>query len=330
MSIIYDILREKKNLFMRRLGLLHINTAAFALTTRCDLKCLICDFGRWRSEDHRELSLTAIETVLLHPMCQKVTHIGITGGEPFLYPDLFGLRQMLFQKKPDANVTISSNGTMTHEIMDYFMAKEGRNKTILELSFLGITAHDQVSGMNGSFGRLKETIRAVDKFCPDVMVRSKFTITPQNYQDIFDVVRFCKKQKKPLILKLIENVSAHQNMSSYSENLNDPAFNFSPPQKKKIVKELKRCKHAKILYNKRHVQYMIDWLEGRSIDRPCFANEKSLFVNQEKKIYFCRMFQPVASIDDMPDLRIEKIYKNRPIPHPHMCKGCISIFRSIL
>ena len=204
------------------------------------------------------------------------------------------------------------------------------NKTFLELSLLGVAAHDRMTGVQGSLGRLKKTLIALRTHCANVDVRIKFTITPKNYHDLFDVIRFCEVQKKPLILKLIENVEAYQNMISYERNNDDPDFYFTQEQKKQIVQRLEDCCRAKVLYNKRHVRIMIDRLKNRSINRPCFANEKSIFVAQDRKIYFCRMFKPIATIETLTELSGKDLCHKRIVPDPIICKSCVSIFRSIM
>jgi MoaA/NifB/PqqE/SkfB family radical SAM enzyme len=329
-SAIHACLREKKNLFLHTCGLLRVNTATFAITTDCNHQCLICDFGKKNFQKPTELSVAAIEKVLDHAICKKVAYIGITGGEPFLYPALIDLRNRLFEKIPSARVTLSSNGTMTDEILNYVSQTNKMNQTSLELSLLGVSTHDHISGSKNAFARMKKTLDALRVHAADTALRIKFTITPGNYHELFDVIGFCERYRVPLLLKVVENVVAYQNMISYERNHDNAAFIFSPPEKDEIAHILERGITSSILYNKEHVRLLLRWFKNEPIKRFCFANQKSLFVAQNQKVYFCRMFQPIATINTLPDMSVKDVYKNQKTLDPALCKSCVSIFRSVL
>jgi len=326
---LHDYLREKKNILLGCMDLLSITTVVFAITTKCNQQCSMCDYGIEGMVERSELSSDIIKKVLDLAICKRVRYIGITGGEPFCHPGLMDLSDIIFKKLPCVHMIISSNGTLTDEIVHYFEKKRNCNNTILELSLLGIGMHDQMARFPGSLTRIKKTLSDLRDHCKNIHVRIKFTITPDNYHDLPDVIRFCESGRTPLIIKLIENVKSHQNLISYGKNHDNPLFNFNDIQKHNVIQQLEEYKGT-IIQNRTHMHDMIFYLKTGVIKRPCFVNQKSLFITHSGAVYFCRMYESIGDVEQLAALKSEELYAKRVDVNSALCESCISIFRSIM
>lgn len=94
-----------------------LQTFILELTQRCNNKCLYC-YNPWRAQKHTypkgEMSTKEIKNIIIklqeeHP----VKSIGLSGGEPFLRPDLPEI--VSFIKKRDIYPVIITNGTLLTE-----------------------------------------------------------------------------------------------------------------------------------------------------------------------------------------------------------------------
>ena len=81
-------------------------TAVLMLTKRCNLHCAFCDI----TNINEEMSLGDAQKVIDNISKLKATLLVITGGEPFLHPQLFDI--VKYAKNKGLKVCITTNGTL--------------------------------------------------------------------------------------------------------------------------------------------------------------------------------------------------------------------------
>lgn len=89
--------------------------STFVRTSGCNLRCDWCDtpYTSWKPEVNRKTTDEVMELVD-NVTAENASHIVITGGEPFLQPDLGDLVNKLHDK--DYFVTIETNGTIFKDV----------------------------------------------------------------------------------------------------------------------------------------------------------------------------------------------------------------------
>lgn len=325
-------LRDSRNLVLRQFGLLKLSTLILALTDKCNLQCVMCDIWEKRGKESRELSFSKIRQLLELDDMRHLKHISLTGGEPFLRKDLCEIVSVIQGSYPRSSITISSNGTLTGQIMDFLHRTQQYSNISLELSLLGIKTHDDISGIKGSFENLENTIHEVRNRFPALNLKAKFVITPRNYLAIKETADYCRRRSIPLMIKIVENVSSYTNSLKYQQNLGDKTFIFNAEQLKSIIDTLKRVRNNRTV-NRLCTGQLINCLEGKKISKKCFVPFFSLFINSEGSIYRCRMHDPIGSINQEPFNFItagSQLAENRLDGDSQMCGQCVSLLRFLM
>ena len=131
------------------------------LTHKCNLRCSFC-YYHGEERPFPNLSETNGATIpaefLIKNLVERVTtkEYYITGGEPFLYPELEIL--LRFLKKKQKRVILSTNGTLLDEDWINKIIEENLIH-VLQISLHGPEdLHNEITGVNGAF---KKTIKNV-------------------------------------------------------------------------------------------------------------------------------------------------------------------------
>ena len=157
------------------------------LTTRCNHKCIHC-YNHWRkdSEKDRTLSEEEVRKIIENLKDSEVPNLLITGGEPMLYPDLM-IKTLELAKKAGLKCSLNSNLTLlTPDI-----AKElKRLKTGVLTSILSFdrNLHDSITTSKGSFDRLVEGIKLIQKY--EIPVGANMVVMRMNVDQVYETGKF--------------------------------------------------------------------------------------------------------------------------------------------
>ena len=106
--------------FKNRLFISSPIQASFAVTLRCTCRCDYCDWWKYNQED---LNTSDTKRVIYQIARLGVLHVGISGGEPMLRPDLPEL--IKYAKSLGMMVSISTNGMISNKKMYKELMKSG-------------------------------------------------------------------------------------------------------------------------------------------------------------------------------------------------------------
>ena len=130
------------------------------LTDKCNLNCLHCGSGCTREND-TFLPLEVIERTLrivADAYTPSDIMICITGGEPFLHPELFEIVRL--SHSYGFAVGITTNGTFIDEAATRKLARAGLDSIAVSLDGLG-NVHDDFRRTKGCFGKAVDGIHAL-------------------------------------------------------------------------------------------------------------------------------------------------------------------------
>lgn len=173
--------------------------ATIAITYKCNSRCRMCNIWQIKNPDD-------LPVLYFYNLSKNLKYINLTGGEPFLRPDLPEIIKIIKQVSPKAKIIISSNGLATDLIIKQVKAILEIDRNIgLRISLDGIGAvHDQVRGLNGFYDRVLATVSALRNLGVKNLGFS-FTIMDFNADQIRAVYDLSKKMNLELALALVQN-----------------------------------------------------------------------------------------------------------------------------
>jgi MoaA/NifB/PqqE/SkfB family radical SAM enzyme len=136
-SLFRDVLRHRRGV------VLHPRFLTYLVTFRCNARCVMCD--SWRKPSPDELTLS--EIAFIFGQLPRMDVIRLSGGEPFLRPDLVDIAQLAAEQLRPRVLHVTTNGFLTQRIIE-FCERRGRTPPLhLLISLDGTQAkHNQVRG----------------------------------------------------------------------------------------------------------------------------------------------------------------------------------------
>ncbi len=269
---------------------------AIELTNRCNLQCKICSL--WRNSS--DLDLKAIIAFL-----DNYENIGVslTGGEPFLYPDMDVLLKYLLKRAVKGEIRdihISSNGTLGK--VREFAGKYRKYAKWLGLTFSidGIgKLHDIQRGVDGSFSATMENVTFLRKHIPELKISIKMVITQVNQNHIFPVWKLAKLLGIPVYFKIVENLASYYQRNSLADISIYPDFEFVYKSLQLVLED------ARKIYNRQDhlffffcLENVLKFVENRNMSfiSKCNTPGQYLFISVKGDIFPCLYMEHAGNI----------------------------------
>ncbi|MFH1433236.1 MAG: radical SAM protein [archaeon] len=156
------------------------------ITSNCNLRCLYCYSGSSRDKQAKDLSTAKIKSIIDRLLSNKITHITISGGEPFTRHDIC---EILSYSAKRTKTGIVSNGTLISKIMAKRLSK-------IELTNLMISLdgpqdiHDILRGKNTYQRAQKGISNCLGSRIP---VGISTTLTNINHKHITSIYNYLKE-----------------------------------------------------------------------------------------------------------------------------------------
>lgn len=292
------------------------------VTNRCNLKCFMCDI--WKERPKRDLSVGIVKKLLESRCLDDKLDITLTGGEPFLHKGLWQITEEIFMRNRCWLKGISTNGTLTKEVLRYFHDFLGRLPCdfSLHISMDGINCHDSQRGQ--SINKVLDTVGAVKKAYPSVSIKIKFTITSVNYMDIIPTFRFCRENGLDFRVKLAEYAK------HYTNRMDQRDFLFGNAARKSIVRDLLQVSQEKYRLRDENAAFItatVRFLQGEPRRDVCAAPFQRVFLMPNGDIFSCLHFPKIGNLCNK---SLDQIWvsstaeKHRNTVRQEGCSGCIS------
>ncbi len=169
----------------------------FAITYRCNLRCVQCDIWRYDQENlhkaREELGVEEIQKIFSSYDGLRV--VGITGGEPFLRRDLDLIIEAISEsQKHLEHLFITTNGQLIDIARDKVEAILKMKGSIGKEFSLHVLVsidgppeiHDSIRGVRGAYGKARSTLKALS----DLRNRFDFSLGTVTVASPFNIDRF--------------------------------------------------------------------------------------------------------------------------------------------
>lgn len=290
-------------LLLTKPNLQKITGMNFAVTYLCNSRCAMCNIWKKYKKTpellKKELKLEQIKQIFSSSTYLKnLIAIQLTGGEPFLRKDFVDLCGFFIEKYPKALISIPTNGLNPRLIVE-------KTKVILELynpdklglfiSLDGIgKTHDTMRGVNGAYEKAIYTIKLLKEECKEVDLGTDFTVTPQNYKDLWKVYELSKKYG------IMFGADFAQISSHYYENI-DLEFQWDNHKLKeaelilrKIIEDRKKSRFLMIKLVNISDYFLANCVKYEKEPKrmfECYSGTHSFFLDPYGKVYPCIMLE---------------------------------------
>jgi MoaA/NifB/PqqE/SkfB family radical SAM enzyme len=267
-----------------------VRSLTITVTRRCNSRCIMCNIWRLR-RDKDELELGEIITFLSSPSLSKLIELDLTGGEPFLRPDLPQLIDRVCALKREnlkslKTIALATNGLLpqrTSEIVKTMLQSiDGRFDVAMVCSLDGIgECHDMVRGVPGAYRRARETIERLGELAAGSLpfrLGIKTTILPVNWEQIPSLMLFAREHGlfhvlSPVLFtaerfRNLEHQPELELLTGYGSDLMDL---YTSP-------ELGDCYYSSVV---------VDTLKHGGRRVPCSAGTDHFFVEGDGRIFPC-------------------------------------------
>jgi radical SAM protein with 4Fe4S-binding SPASM domain len=158
-------------------------------TKTCNLECVHCYADAEIRKFRNELTTAEAEAMIRDLAAMNVPALLISGGEPFVRPDILELAELAMSL--GVRVTFSTNGTLID-------AKRAERIAKIGVAYVGISIdggeerHDHFRGKKGAF---RDAVRGI-RNCRDAGIRVgvRFTVTKENVGEIDSIFNLVEEE----------------------------------------------------------------------------------------------------------------------------------------
>jgi MoaA/NifB/PqqE/SkfB family radical SAM enzyme len=252
-------------------------TVFFAVNNTCNSKCRMCSI--WKNKNKKNVKYEDAKKALDILKKNNFKILQITGGEPFLNPDIF--RILEYAKKIGFSIFVVTNGSMITEEAAEKIAKINVDQISVSFHHHDPKVFERIENHKNIFDKAFKGIQNLRQ--KKAHVSALCTISKYNMNDIEKTVEFIEG------MNLYTSFCIPVTIDKTSFALGgDKCVNLTKEEMKDVILkiiEMKKRGH-KIVNNTAYLRDVIDSLDGKS-RYDCYGGSKLWFMDWNLKIYPC-------------------------------------------
>ncbi len=253
--------------------------AVIAITHRCNARCSMCSV--WQSSAADRLSPGH-----LAGLPRSLRTVNITGGEPFLHPQLPDFVSAVRRRLPRAITTISTNGLLPDRIrrlLSDLVTRDPRLRIAVSIDGLEET-HDLIRGLPGSFPKALQTIEYL-RSADFPGLRLSMTLSRQNSDQLLAVADLARHYQAEFGI-----VPAHASEVHFlTTETAPPHLETLLPQLHAFISQLLLTASPKLWLRAHFAHCVSQYLTGTLTPFPCQAGSDFFFLQADGTIYPCNV-----------------------------------------
>jgi MoaA/NifB/PqqE/SkfB family radical SAM enzyme len=255
--------------------------AVIAVTLGCNSRCKTCDIwmikpeGEMQPDDYRRLP-------------RSLTHLNVSGGEPFLRDDLPAIVRAMHETVPRARIVFSTNGILPDRIVGLMgEIRKDVPEAAVRISIDGVgEAHDETRGVPGNYDRCLETMEGLRRIgVSDLGVSA--TASQHNPGEVARVQELAIE----LGVEFVVGV-AHSSPTYFGDQVGSAADPAATAHELARIRDRELgSRSVKKWFRAYFTDGLIDQLEGRRRRMPCYAIELHFYLDPHGNVYPCNARQ---------------------------------------
>jgi MoaA/NifB/PqqE/SkfB family radical SAM enzyme len=251
------------------------NEAVLAITLGCNSRCRTCDL--WKVKRGPEMRPADYEK-----LPDSLTHINLSGGEPYLRDDLPDIYDVIRGKFPKARIVISTNGLMPERIRELTSRMPGLAVRV-SLDAVGLR-NDEIRGVPGAYERTMKTLQLLsDLGVEDLGISA--TASKGNSDQLVPLLELAYERKMEFVCSVTHSSSIY---FGRQEGL-IPSEEEVVPQLEEVTRRQLRSLRPKEWFRAYMTSGMIDYVRGKARRFPCTAIDDYFYLDPVGTVYPCNM-----------------------------------------
>ena len=245
----------------------------------------------WESSNKQTLSLEAYKQLFKEN--KNLIWLSLTGGEPFLRPDIVEIAKAAEQYCPDLMfLSIPTDGYRTKLIVE--KAKQLNNMNFefhLTISVDGPReVHDKIRGLQGAYDAAMKTYKALQE--EGIHVRLQSTLHRQNLDVFKEFYRENKKDIGVLTFTQISDIYYGNDQSVKPLTGQEAADVF------KFIDENYKMQKKQDIFEKMHIKIAQQYMKKKDMMLPCTAGFSGAFISSSGDVHPCFFMKPWGNIKE--------------------------------
>ncbi len=262
------------------------------ITYRCNGRCVMC--GIWRSPLKPDVETKSVEEIFSDEhLANSLTHLNLTGGEPFLHPGLLEIADSISNNlKNISEININTSGILADNFYGLFVEFNKRlkpeTKFNVSVSLDGVGGmHDNVRGIDGLFEQVIETIKKFQKVCTgnsNTSVNINCTFSKLNFRGVKDVIKLADDLNLNVSLTYACVNDLYLRNSKYEKT-----FHFTKNDFAKLIECINEwLSFDNISFTEKHYLKMLaSMLSGQKRSSTCIYQDGGFFLDVDGSVYPC-------------------------------------------
>ncbi|UCE91418.1 MAG: radical SAM protein [Methanobacteriota archaeon] len=269
----------------------------------------------WNAEVHKEMAPSEYSKL---PTTLRT--LNISGGEPFLHPDLDEVVRVIHRRLPRARLVFSTNGLLTEDVV----AAIDRYKAFHESIGVGVSvdclrdSHERIRGVEGIFDKARSTIEGLREIGISDL-RIGMTILPENASDVLEVYRLAKELGVEFTATFAHNSDVY---FKKTDNVQCSPESDSLQSVSSVVRCQLKSVSPKDWLRAFHTEGIIDERIRQSFRGECLAGRRYFFLSPYGDVFPCSVMDlKLGNITDVADWN-ELMTKEVVARTAGIVKGC--------
>ena len=161
----------------------------FPIINTCNLHCKYCGSGGEMTISNSNIFNVEPLEKWVNAACELgIQKFRLTGGETFLHPDF---KKIIFEVfKHAKELLVNTNGTLITEKKDLWIDSPNNIRYVVNYHGAKESTYDKITGTKGKYKILKKGIELLAN--EQLLHRLNIVICKDNYDELFDVIDYCR------------------------------------------------------------------------------------------------------------------------------------------
>jgi MoaA/NifB/PqqE/SkfB family radical SAM enzyme len=280
-----------------------IRRVGFAVTGRCNSRCSMCDIWRKPRRRRPELTLAQIAALFDGHLFDHLDEITLTGGEPFLRPDIEDLYVYIRRRFPHTAITFVSNAI---ETVDIFGGREDDHPwTTIMFSLDGeADTHDRIRGVPGNHRRVLESVEYYRGRHPRVRLGLGFTVMPENHTEMRRVYDLSRELGAMFTMRVVVSGAGRYGHAKHGDGFTREMLDEVERDAHSIVTDLARSRGAlqrRLNPDLTYFSRMVDYERRPRRMFQCYSGTHSVQLNSYGDVFPCIVREtPLGNVTETP------------------------------